>query len=665
MKPDFSQPRGEDYDFSADQYYGQRLKWEAYWAWAMPQLQGPSTPKVDMNYLRSIFNNMMGMFWQKRARPAFFEMPARSKWPNSIPTLHFMIHFIIPELRKVDPRAKLEFLNMYRGEEYQRALKSTSKIHPSFNAADVITSPRGLFRDLARICDSFFQVPPAGSPNLLGIGIYDTLGDEFVHIDTRVVTQRSYTWIKVARNRTEDRPAGITSFEQIKNDPVLFERLVTKGARDPSASQRSGSILGSTSAPFNAGDSEGEANLDIIHDDGAGGEIITSSFALSEYLTPEEYAGKGIIAQIYTIDDWALAQLSEGGDSSPDVAKNPIGLSEMALYAATTVATKISEGLGLRADTGNDPRRRYVQTLVESEFWRRRYQARSIPGASGRFNPYPVAGFPALIMKPDRPVIAMLSNVTHSISVSAGTATTSCSFGAPRYWDEGDPWFWFGGWGFEDINQGELESHGRYLQRYPYWLNRNAVPTNSFDERGARRVTGLDKMYLYLIGSKAIEYRSNHAWAIKDFDTKSMLVGKAVRAIKDRQFASDIEFNKNTLSMREYNTAIASTDKDGFFAENTIARKVWGKVKPGDTSDYFETAAEDMTQYTERYGVKEKELFVDFLQNTAGTYKGRLLYSGRTFGGSAQQPSQRQRTIIEYMEDLERRQIGSGVDQDS
>ncbi len=371
-------------------------------------------------------------------------------------------------------------------------------------------------------------------------------------------------------------------------------------------------------------------------------------FDLASYVTPEELR-KGIIAQFFYINEWHIVQLAQ--DEKVQTRK------EKDSDQPPTVTDDELESLGKNIESGSgnakdrvksanltDERKRYVQALVEAEFYRRRLSSRSVPVATGPFNPYPVAGFPGLIMSPGRPILGYITNVSHNINVSAGTGSTSVTMVSPRYWDEGEVWYWHGG----------AKSESPVMRNFPQWHNRLVVATNNVEEETFDRLanpTDLDRFYSFMLGTEGIEYLSNHAGKSSP--------GIIEKAIVDKD-PGPLEVKEETLEIKEYNTAIASLDSKGRFSPGTLAHRFYGPIEPYDVNEATATV-EDQIEYVERYGVKERELFVDFLKNKYSRVKGsgRLVLTGPTFGGDRINALQNQ--ILEYMDDLEKRRLVGGV----
>lgn len=89
----------------------------------------------------------------------------------------------------------------------------------------------------------------------------------------------------------------------------------------------------------------------------------------------------------------------------------------------------------------------YLRQMLKTELFQRRYETSNLDTLTMPLNPNVVAGFPALVLDPSRSIIGRVTSVVHTITVGGGqgSATTSVSVDAPRFWDEGDPYYWEGG----------------------------------------------------------------------------------------------------------------------------------------------------------------------------------------------------------------------------
>lgn len=368
-------------------------------------------------------------------------------------------------------------------------------------------------------------------------------------------------------------------------------------------------------------------------------------FHSGNFILPEELR-KGIIPQFMSINEWYLAQLSESETkkvgNAKDEGRGPIeDFNNIKLdIGGDRNYQKIKS---VRADEDISERRRYIQSIVEAEYYRRRFAPRSTPPISGPFNPYPVAGMPGLILSPDRPILGLVTSVTHVINVAGGSGTTTASFSAPRYWDEGEVWYFLGG----EPNSGTLS------RQFPQWHNSLVVPSNN-----ESKPSSLDNFYEFMVGVTSIPYRSNHTGkAVTDEIVTSLF--------KDRN-TQGFEISAETLEIKEYNVKIAQTDDDGYFAEDTLARRFYGKVRP-DPNNIPKATVDEQTEFVERYGIRERELFEDFLGNRITQVEGgyTVVY-GPTFNNVTLDDGKRhlnqiQKGIIEYMKELESRSLEGGA----
>jgi murein DD-endopeptidase MepM/ murein hydrolase activator NlpD len=263
----------------------------------------------------------------------------------------------------------------------------------------------------------------------------------------------------------------------------------------------------------------------------------------------------------------------------------------------------------------------YMLQMLNAEFLWRRYQTRSLSALSGPFNPNPVAGFPGLVVDRNRSLIGMIQSVSHTISVGGGNgnASTTVQMHSPRYWDEGDPYYWDGGEaetssqdGFDlpDPNKGVFPSY--YLQ--------SLVGTNSakngdtwWDEQlkpPKIKDTPSDKLYQQLFGGN-------------------------VRGIP-YQFATRATNRDVTVS---YNKAIDSRGARSL--PNTIVGRYYYLADKSKDA----TAAEDYVRnFTRRRGVSEKELMGLVLGATSDN--GGFSYAAPAFRAGYQATVRRLNEIL-------------------
>lgn len=529
--------------------------------------------------------------------------------------------------------------------------KPTSK-HVSFEAMDVSPIRSEKFELFKRVCDVVYQEEESGS-KAMGFGIYDhrNRNSTFCHLD-KSSSDRPETWIQ--------EPDGGLNFQRP-------DGVVNLPINDPTPAPR---------------DSEGDENPDepeerVIFDDQPEeepfDEIRLQEESLEDYITPEEYR-KGIIARFFPLNEWYMNHVTrlenedqKQADQSEQEKEQNDSTSQQQSDSGETEDPESRTAMSgnnesIRGDISASERQLYLRSVVTAEFWRRRYRSRTVQAASGPFNPNPVSGFPGLIMTPERPVIGMIQSVSHQIAVQGGQARTSISMRSPRYWDEGDPWYYFGGWSEEDhkgVTGEEHDKYQKYYRRFPYWHNRYAIPENNIDPNGEPRQTHLDVMYQHLIGCDAIEYESIHSRTI--LEDGEMNYGKMERALKDREFTDDMAINEETLALKDYNRLIAETNKNGKFKEGTLAHRLWGNVRPYDVTERGTTDRDLAEDYIERKSVSEVKLMRDFLGNEPRAYEGRLVYIGNTFDNEENQLNELQGKVVEYIEDLEKRELGQGV----
>lgn len=377
-----------------------------------------------------------------------------------------------------------------------------------------------------------------------------------------------------------------------------------------------------------------------------------------DYLTPEERR-KGIIARFFYLSDWYLNRMVHDPESEiEDESRSAVTGQGGRVSRYTQIGKKENKATPLRGDIDDDPRRRYCMALVEAEFYRQKFASRTVPAVVGPFNPYPVAGFPGLILTPERPIMGMVSNVTHTISPASGTAQTTVSFVSPRYWDEGDVWFWYGG--NERDSQADAKPYAKteaeLYKKAPQWINRYILATNNHIG-GKRIVSRLDQFYLYHLGCSSIEYVSNHA-------------GLGVAPSNITNFITNRDpwkwnLNPDTLAIADVNTAIAGTDSRGNFKRNTLARRFLNISRPTSDIPDLTTNVDKAIRYVERYGVSEEDLFVTFLGNEyykiTGEGKVRLVVAGPTWENDVSSShivlSPLQEMMFEYMDEIEDRSL--------
>lgn len=595
------------------------------------------------------------------------EVPPEDLWDNILPTLK------VADQMRQDWGRPLTVVSGYRSIEYNKKAKGVdNSTHIDFNALDLkcyaIDDPK-VFVAWAVEWKKKFGRKPDNLPVVHGVrrtytpnkahkgkrepstygktlrhGIYGSADNrEFIHIDTApIMGSRWYHW--------DDEEGGRAEIRQIDHDPA--------NPGQPVVTQES--ITVDTTSPPKQTIKKDEKNEpeEKSHTVETGGDSVIfrndekidgTPFTIQEYLTPEELR-RGIIPQVFQSNDWHLHAVDD--EEGEDRVSGTVDEIEASSDSEKTT------GAGRELN----PRQRYVASIVQAEFYRRRYASRSVPTISGPFNPYPVPGFPGLILDPARPMIAQIKSVTHTIRVEGGQARTAIAFQAPRYWDEGEVWYHMGGWSREDLQKvrGTSVNEDDYAilyRRYPQWHNNKTVATNNYTseqdykEQKNRRTTELDRYYLFMLGTEAVDYMSNH-W------NKADNPNKIARSIRDRTPA-DLEVSPQTLDIREYNRMIAETTDDGRYAPWTLANHFWGDIRPHADID-AKYPIDSAMEYAERYGVRERELMVEFLDNKARrTDSGHMVYTGPTFGSEDVNPLQK--LILEYIDELEQRDVGGGT----
>jgi hypothetical protein len=385
-------------------------------------------------------------------------------------------------------------------------------------------------------------------------------------------------------------------------------------------------------------------------------------FEFGSFVLPEEIA-KGIVAEIIDVNDWYLNQIGDKEQKFSDESKGKKELPPIVDRFKTAANDVLSKGGALvqkqlslstyRGDLATGERQTYIQGIVEAEFYKRKYGARSIPGIGCEFNPYVTPGFPGLIMDPIRPVVGFVDSVSHSINVGAGSGTTSISMSFPRYWDEGEVYYYVGGEPTSDP----------LLRRFPQWHNSLTVSINHapnleslWSLQGDRGRNALDEYYQFLIGCDSIDYVSNHAniaWTREDFEKTVSL-----------RIPGPFKVHPENLEIRDYNSAIAEKDEAGAFKRGTLCHSIYGNKKPArDLRPVI--PREDMSQYQERFGIRERQLLEEFLENKYARYRGRLIVMGPTFANPVKNgeyiPTSIQEQICSWMDELDGRSLGGGV----
>jgi len=246
----------------------------------------------------------------------------------------------------------------------------------------------------------------------------------------------------------------------------------------------------------------------------------------------------------------------------------------------------------------------HYRQMLNSEYLWQRYSTRSLPALTLPFNPHIVAGFPGLVVDRVRSIIGLVTSVSHSISVGGGqgTASTSVQIEAPRYWDEGDPYFWRGGEEKTKTVDGRETPDSEYANFPTYYLP-SLIPENSTarDDWGSRiptknprKKTKADRLY-------------------------EQILGAGVRAIP-YQYATR-PTNRNTAVV--YNKAIDGRDTDHDYPNTIVGNYYRLKTADPDLADTF------VRKTTSRLGADEYEMMVLVLGSS--TQDGGRRYTGRAF----------------------------------
>jgi murein DD-endopeptidase MepM/ murein hydrolase activator NlpD len=258
-------------------------------------------------------------------------------------------------------------------------------------------------------------------------------------------------------------------------------------------------------------------------------------------------------------------------------------------------------------DGKGDQVKNHYLSMLNSEFIWRRYQTRSIGSLNLPFNPYPLAGFPGLIIDRLRSIIGNISSVTHNITVGGGqgTATTTVQMDAPRFWDEGDPYHWIGGEQMDKVSDGRTLPDPDYAIFPAYYMTK-LLGTNSstVDEWWTEEVKvtqqklrPVDKLYAALLGSsvRGIPYQ----YATRGTTRNSPVVfNKAIdsRPSKDKDGKVKINPNTNTIVGTYYRLLNQSTELAASYvklmtrrlgaSEITIMTTVMGSVSSDGGASY-------------------------------------------------------------------------------
>jgi murein DD-endopeptidase MepM/ murein hydrolase activator NlpD len=285
-------------------------------------------------------------------------------------------------------------------------------------------------------------------------------------------------------------------------------------------------------------------------------------------------------------------------------------------HTVDRVLSIFDHGSKARTESTRD---RYLSQIIDTMFLEDKYSQRRISPVPGPFNPSPVAGFPGLIIDQGRSVIGSIVRVEHTIRVGGGVgnADTTVSIEKPRFWDEGDPYFWKDGIGGEFIEK-KLTEVDRTVKlpnseksSFPSHVNAKYIDTKSYDNVDP----SLDKKF------------GGNEWGSRDVDKlyKSML---GVNAIP---YSQETYTNPHIGLDVFYNGAIDFVDPEGGRPGHTLLGRYY------ELADAHEELAENFANdFTRRLGISERELFVEFF---GGTFRAGA-YASNAFRESYQKVSQ-------------------------
>lgn len=253
----------------------------------------------------------------------------------------------------------------------------------------------------------------------------------------------------------------------------------------------------------------------------------------------------------------------------------------------------------------------HLLNMLNSEFLWRRYQTRSMSAINMPFNASPLAGFPALIVDRNRSMIGLVSSVTHDIRVGGGqgSASTTLQVESPRYWDEGDPYYWRGGKAVHSaLTVGEIKDRNLpdpNVAVFPAYYLESLVATNSLDpDTGAwesetvqspkKLLRPVDQLYRALLGTFAIPY----------------------------QYAERQTVRGQTVG---YNKAIYGREEGKKYPNTIVGRYYLLADKDPQLAHHY---ARNMTR---RLGVSEQDVMVKVLKSQANSGGVTFWYQGPAF----------------------------------
>src|SRR5690625_4730762 len=275
-------------------------------------------------------------------------------------TKNIIKYKIVPPIdSRIKQQAVISEQSGYRSPSYNRLVRgSPNSMHVRFAALDLkpVNFNMMLFRE---ICDEVFW--EYGIHYNMGLGFYDT----FIHIDAsqNKLRKAPYTWFRV-------------NSQNIKRE--RGQLVPASGTGSPMSME--------------GGDGSTMPSDDYLFDEGVQKRLHLDVMDMGRFLTPEEYR-KGIVAQIYYVSDWHLSAASNSENlSNKDMQAS--GESDQSLMSVDDAirdinSTPDSPPAGEvnydrdRGDLSLDPRKRYIMSLVDAEFYRRRLGSRQVPAATG------------------------------------------------------------------------------------------------------------------------------------------------------------------------------------------------------------------------------------------------------------------------------------------
>jgi murein DD-endopeptidase MepM/ murein hydrolase activator NlpD len=271
----------------------------------------------------------------------------------------------------------------------------------------------------------------------------------------------------------------------------------------------------------------------------------------------------------------------------------------MSTFDLTAKAANLNKKLSSDEQGARD---RYLRQYTQASFQKMKYSTRGFGAVPIPWSPKVIAGFPCLVVDRVRSVIGVVESVSHTWRASGGgEASTAVSISNPRYWDEGDPYYWVGG-EEKTSTQGKVKRYpDEAVGKFPAFHLPDLVGTNSYNGDPATgssnepfggsklRKRPIDILYRSLIGVDAIPYF----------------------------FKTDV--NLLTGTDFSYNGAIDAFSDDGVRSKATIVGYYESLL------DQSSDAAREFTHsYGDRYGASERDVLVSFLgaKTAPGGYDG-------------------------------------------